>query len=402
MSAINKERHIDICDRHFICLHILLFLIIYLSTSFVVRYNVISNLLTIGLWLVVCFCLLVELENFSFQSIALFLFIFLSVGLQVLVGNDKLLVFCKFMFSILTVFLFVNKYDFALFKVAYSNIIFFICIISLLGLLLYNIFPALMDVSRFTNENNYTVSNLYIFNISDNYRNSGLFWEPGAFQIFINIAIIFELFKEKQNVVKLVIFVIADITTFSTTAYIALAIIFLVGIINVKQLKNSFKVAFALVTVGALVLFISFYDKLFGNVNSVFGKITYFLSGGKSESAETRFYSITQPLKIFIEHPFFGVGVERLSKFTYKYTKGMMTCTLVNWFACYGVLYGCVMLFSLVKFILLLTKNKINVVLLFILFFVITMSENMSNEAMFLMLLFYGVSSYSVNNNENS
>lgn len=59
------------------------------------------------------------------------------------------------------------------------------------------------------------------------YRNSGFVWEPGAYGCFVTIALLFHLFKTKFKFDKTaIVFIVAIITTFSTTNYLALIIIF--------------------------------------------------------------------------------------------------------------------------------------------------------------------------------
>jgi hypothetical protein len=82
-------------------------------------------------------------------------------------------------------------------------------------------------------------------------RNAGFTWEPGAFSVFINFAIFLNLvinrFKLKGNR-KLLIFVIALITTFSTTGYgvFMLLVLFYVYNRNVKYRILLFPVAIIL------------------------------------------------------------------------------------------------------------------------------------------------------------
>lgn len=65
-------------------------------------------------------------------------------------------------------------------------------------------------------------------NIRSFSRNSGPFWEPGIFQIYINIALYFALFFFKNKAgktpwVHIVVFCITILTTISTTGYLVMA-----------------------------------------------------------------------------------------------------------------------------------------------------------------------------------
>lgn len=84
----------------------------------------------------------------------------------------------------------------------------------------------------------YRMNIFYIYKSADlisglntiNPRNSGIFWEPGAFQGYLNLALYFCLFqeknggqKEKKN--KIAILIIAILSTQSTSGYLVLAMI---------------------------------------------------------------------------------------------------------------------------------------------------------------------------------
>jgi hypothetical protein len=77
------------------------------------------------------------------------------------------------------------------------------------------------------------------------HRNAGMFWEPGAYQIFINLALLF-LFDQqnfnKRNKIKCSILMITLITTKSTTGYIIFALV-LVNCLNISSKKSKIKVS---------------------------------------------------------------------------------------------------------------------------------------------------------------
>jgi hypothetical protein len=68
-------------------------------------------------------------------------------------------------------------------------------------------------------------------------RNSGAFWEPGMFAVFLNIALLINVYINKKNLVSLKNFfiIIAILTTLSTTGYIALFCIFFSKFIFIKN-----------------------------------------------------------------------------------------------------------------------------------------------------------------------
>jgi len=76
----------------------------------------------------------------------------------------------------------------------------------------------------------YTVTNFVIFTYvkEHHYQNSGFSWEPGAFGFFLIIALMLQLFKNGFKIdsgVKWL--VLGVVTTFSTTSFVALGLVFL-------------------------------------------------------------------------------------------------------------------------------------------------------------------------------
>ena len=90
------------------------------------------------------------------------------------------------------------------------------------------------------------VDTLYIFSIPQDFeglmRNSGPFWEPGRFTIYITLALAINLFyfKEKITSKKSLVLLLTNLTTFSTTGYVATAVLF-VGYIFFSNIKKSYK-----------------------------------------------------------------------------------------------------------------------------------------------------------------
>ena len=160
--------------------------------------------------------------------------------------------------------------------------------------------------SPFSIENDFykQMPNIIIFNFEDTLftenRNSGPFWEPGAFAVFILIALLFNQIKEKKFTTKKnIIFIICLITTFSTAGYLAF-FIFIVYI-NIDVVRKNILYS----TVFILILFSSFYlyksipflkDKIENNINIA------------DETTGSRFGSAQADLVYFIRSPIVGMG----------------------------------------------------------------------------------------------
>lgn len=92
-------------------------------------------------------------------------------------------------------------------------------------------------------------------------RNCGPFWEPGAFQGFVNLALFLKLFINKGNTKKwlftVLIFIATIITTFSTGGYIVLFINIIFYILITRQINPQLKLILVSI-VAAISLYLYF------------------------------------------------------------------------------------------------------------------------------------------------
>lgn len=127
------------------------------------------------------------------------------------------------------------------FRITYLKVMYFISIMSFIGMS-FSIIGYYPGVS--VNEDKYlTIFFHNIHNTSNiSTRNSGMFWEPGAFQgylimvpmLFIdNLSLLWKRYKR-----HCIVLLIALLSTFSTTGYIAFAIIMMYYV--TMKLKNKF------------------------------------------------------------------------------------------------------------------------------------------------------------------
>ena len=125
----------------------------------------------------------------------------------------------------------------------YINIIVFFALVSLIGFLIGFIKPSvatLFPVTRIEDASvDYYNAGIYVFMLSKGYgtgvlsiaiRNAGICWEPGCYQCFLNIGLLFLLEKEKYNYQKFFYFkffvlILTILTTVSTTGIIILIIL---------------------------------------------------------------------------------------------------------------------------------------------------------------------------------
>ena len=120
-------------------------------------------------------------------------------------------------------------------------------------------------------------------------RNYGPFWEPGIFSLMLLIAIIFELFNEKPNIISILVYIGAIGTTFSTSAIMLLPFC----LVLYFALRNNKKWFYITLPIAVLML-VSFI--VLGNpalnipvISRVFSK--FFSKDGGNGSFNTRLYS---------------------------------------------------------------------------------------------------------------
>ena len=83
---------------------------------------------------------------------------------------------------------------------------------------------------------------IYTINTENSIRNSGPFWEPGMFTVFITLAMLHNLYSgEKLSSFHNIILLLTNITTFSTTGYIASALL-IIGYVFLTQKNKLLKI----------------------------------------------------------------------------------------------------------------------------------------------------------------
>lgn len=139
------------------------------------------------------------------------------------------------------------------FRNAYLKAITFTAVVSLIFFSLYY-FTGWHTGISFGRNNSILIYNQLL---SDEPRNSGMFWEPGAFQAYINLVplMFYNELKQlwKRERFSCIILILALITTFSTTGYVVF--LFIIGTALIKTTHNKFFKAIIGVAVFAIVVY---------------------------------------------------------------------------------------------------------------------------------------------------
>lgn len=137
-------------------------------------------------------------------------------------------------------------------------------------------------------------------------RNSGIAWEPGAFQLLVNIGLFLNLKREEKLLsYKNLIYTITILTTVSTVGILVLIIQILSFIKNLINKKTIFRGIFAILVFG-IVIYIDFNLEK-GLINQhIIKKINL---KNKNESTLERKYHFEMDIESFKKNIFLGRGI---------------------------------------------------------------------------------------------
>jgi hypothetical protein len=267
---------------------------------------------------------------------------------------------------------------------AFDNAMYLVAVVALLTEIiayiapgLFSFFPTVVNTANYSFSVFLIGSMRYSFLGNSLIRAGGIFWEPGAFAIYLVIAVMFQLFFSlKINIKRLIVYISAILFTFSTTGYIALAFLFGVFLIknNENVLAKRVKELIVLLII-FLITLVVFHETLF---NMIFGKIV-----NNESTTIWRYASFFSGLLVSIKHPFLGVGANNLGVYVSEMSELLgfgaaysnISNTLVYQFAAYGLIYGLIYSFGLFKFFKNNFSNCLIAVGLFIVMFLLYFGE---------------------------
>lgn len=164
---------------------------------------------------------------------------------------------------------------------------------------------AQLENSSWSNQNFKTIIFYTVYdNFSTSYyswfRNSGPFFEPGRFTIFLNIAIGILLFgnKLKDHKRSFVLLLAANISTFSTSGYIAMIVLFLFYFVGRKRHIDTGSL-FML----SLLLVVSYFMMQFSFISE-----KTIIQFEDTENANSRFGAVLYHWAQIVQSPIIGYG----------------------------------------------------------------------------------------------
>lgn len=210
-----------------------------------------------------------------------------------------------------------------------------------------------------TLDSNYTNFVIFTFDKNHKIRNSGFTWEPGAFGCFLNLGLLLYLFTKRFILdKKVLLLVLAIITTLSTTSYIALLINLLIYYrANGGKLSKILLIAVpltAMIAIKVPFLFgkiVDLYNQDLNDMDHMETLDTFYLKHG-GQLPLNRFGSVLYLYRLFGEKLIWGI-----SNIYPETTPQLGNVNVSNGIIDYMAKFGLIgLLFFLYKYVLLFKK----------------------------------------------
>jgi len=291
----------------------------------------------------------------------------------------------------------------------FINIIYFLTLISLIFYFFQLLFPEqFFRVNNFLSSTSdffirptsdpslYSNSILFTFSKGPHlYRNSGFAWEPGAFGGFLLFALFIYLSNNNFKLgKKFWVFLIALVTTFSTTAFVGLLFVFFFILYNLKDRKKFLWIFIIIIVLLASLLNLPFVKEKI--VHQIIETIKT-VKANSFEGVLNRFQSFFYDLHLLKDNLFFlffGRGIQEETRFVAKdlvsLSSGIGDYLLM--FGFIGFILLAVNLHNSLKKITLLNNGKG-----YLLFFIVMIFILFSNPMVYTPLIFVFQYYYLVN-----
>lgn len=259
-----------------------------------------------------------QIPRFKIKTTLLLLSSILIPATLSLIANpstENSISFFKLSLSILFGAVIFLSYEAREFQRAFSNTILFISAISIPGYALANYTDILASLPAIPNTNEVTYRFAFIFLSFDGflqYRNIGVFWEPGIFASMIFCALVADLYhQDKISTTRTSIFLIALATTFSGAAAILFAVYLTLTLTHPNKDANqplSKRIQPIVLALGVAVAFLWYatvtQPETLGLLERLAGKLI-----DPEDTQATRFLSPIISLQVFLEKPILGWGL---------------------------------------------------------------------------------------------
>lgn len=288
--------------------------------------------------------------------------IFLSIlTLSAIINEENILTYISRLIPIVSAYMIAKYYSIELFINKFNKFVYIVAIFGIIFEIFYLFVPGVLEFfPLIINTAGISFRTIGLGSIEVNQlglcRANGIFWEPGAFAVYLNIAIYFVLFREKEIKKKrFIIYCIALFITLSTTGYIAFFIIVLLFFLfkkNIYKKKLNYKIVEVFLIV--LLILITFNNNII--YENVFTKLV-----NKTSTTMVRLTGIIGGIQIVYENPLLGVFSSKIRPILSVYqpaSAGMLTNTIIYQFTAYGILFGFLFCLYSIKFFIMDEKSK--------------------------------------------
>lgn len=389
------------------------FLMFFSNDTYLFGSNKVSFFVSLPRYLLLLFCLFGFIHFIKYKSIqnykkqiAMYCIMLITFTVISLINRElinRTINKILFMTGGLLVCVLFNFYDYSK---AFRNVMLFISISStILWILSYLIPDIVLQLPQMENTAGVKFATIIIAGLdistihSPIIRTCGIFWEPGVFQMFINLAILFELFIEnKPRKAYLFVYCIALLSTFSTTGYIAFLWIVLLYVLFGGKKPTISKANRWLILLPVLSMVFLYIITRTSVGRQVFAKA----SNLKEGTTMVRFASFLASINIASSHPFTGVGMENVRNQMYTITKSsdlyfgwtsQNTNTFLYQFAAHGCIFGGLFLIGSSLFGRAFKKGALFTFSIFILLIIFYTGENYMVSIVPYIFIFYGFKS---------
>ncbi|WP_411346671.1 O-antigen ligase family protein [Paenibacillus sp. WLX1005] len=227
----------------------------------------------------------------------------------------------------------------------------------------------------------YRITPFHVYGLWNMSRNQGIFWEPGAYQVFLNLGILLTLFLNKKVPKwRLIILTATLLTTMSTSGYMICGLIFLAYVIRNGKREQMAQMLLSLLLFIPLVFFIA-----------QSGVVTDKFQDGNA-SFDRRSLDTSSNLELMVEKPLFGWGFQNNAVLMERYGIPDSSNSLLT----FGYQFGLPLLLILMIYyyfqILRPVGGVFQALLIFIGLLVVFSTENMLFQPLFITLMFLDTS----------
>lgn len=210
-------------------------------------------------------------------------------------------------------------------------------------------------------------------------RNSGPLWEPGRYTVFLTFALLIGFYQKNKALFSFsnLMLLIANITTFSTTGYVAMALLLMGSVIS--KYKFSWRSIVLIVLLAYVAVYVNQLDFMAEKIANQYS----------STNERSRFGAVLYHIPYILNSPIIGYG-DRISLVSsgFKMSPNGWTYLLIVWGIPFSIFFM-VLLFRSCR--VLFDRNKLYGIFAFVVIFVLAFSQTIMTSPFYLCLYYIGL-----------